>query len=347
MTPPRRARTGTRRDGQVRVIRSGDVRYPGVDLPSGVDYSARSGDGRLRPARDTGLALEGRLARERRLRSRRRRSRTVAALAAIALLGVAALGWRYSSDRKAAATPLPSAESSASVTPRHSVQADPATPQLRAMNPELATPMFARYKSLMLRLPVTVADLSELGFHQASYTYALHLNSPLKRADMTQAKKDRSTHRDKGAQESGPAATLVGETLVMWRARPGKPDSAVDIGADAGSDVLSPVTGTVVKVKRYKLYGKYPDYEIHITPDGWPNVDTVLIHVDDVSVKPGDVVVAGITRLATVRKLDPRVNPQLARYTTNGGNHVHMQLNDATDPEYKGREGAITPAAKP
>jgi hypothetical protein len=109
--------------------------------------------------------------------------------------------------------------------------------------------------------------------------------------------------------------------------------------------VVSPVDGTVVKVKRYKLYGQYTDYEIHIVPDGYPDLDCVLIHVTDVAVTPGAKVAAGMTKIAEIRDLPASVNPQLKRFTRNGGYHVHLQLNDARDPEYKGLDGAIDPSA--
>jgi hypothetical protein len=173
------------------------------------------------------------------------------------------------------------------------------------------------------------------------------MDTHLPEADNGDAKKDRSTHRDRGAQGAEADAKLVGEALVMWRSRPGKPDTATDVGADPGSDVFAPVTGTVVKVKKFDLYGKYPDYEIHIQPRGYPNVDCVLIHVDDITCAPGDRVAAGVTRIAAVRKLDKRVRPQLRSYTDNGGHHTHLQLNDATHPKYKGLEGAITVPATP
>jgi len=217
----------------------------------------------------------------------------------------------------------------------------------RAANRTVATPYFATYKQLKLRLPVSVGDLTEVGFHQASYSYALHMKTHLPYADATTAKKDRSTHRDAAAQDTSPDAELIGASLEMWRNRPGKPDSAADVGADPGSDVFAPVTGTVIKVKKFKLYGKYPDYEIHIQPAGYPTVDCVMIHLDDVTCAPGDKVVAGMSRIAAVRELDARVGPQLRSYTDNGGHHTHIQLNDTTNPEYKGLEGAITVPVAP
>ena len=131
----------------------------------------------------------------------------------------------------------------------------------------------------------------------------------------------------------------------MWRSRPGQPDTAADVGAKPGQDVVSPVTGTVIKVKRYKLYGKWDDFEVHIQPDGYPNLDLVMIHIKDVVVAPGDRVVAGESRIAAIRKLSDKFYDQLSSYTKGGGDHVHMQVNDATDSKYKGLEGAIDPNA--
>ena len=62
--PRRRPRTGIRRDGQVRTIRSDAVRYPGCDHPAldPVDYNSWRDSGRpLRPARDARIAVESRL----------------------------------------------------------------------------------------------------------------------------------------------------------------------------------------------------------------------------------------------------------------------------------------------
>ena len=138
---------------------------------------------------------------------------------------------------------------------------------------------------------------------------------------------------------------LAGTVLRMWRPRPGQPDTAVDVGAKPGTAVFSPVTGTVVKVKRYKLYGKCDDYEIHIQPDGYPNLDLVMIHIDDVVVLRRATAWSGgrDAHRARCASSPTSSTTQLASYTKDGGNHMHLQLNDATDPTYKGLEGAINP----
>jgi hypothetical protein len=108
--------------------------------------------------------------------------------------------------------------------------------------------------------------------------------------------------------------------------------------------VLAPLTGTVVKVKRYKLYGQHDDYELHIQPAGHPDIDCVIIHIDKLTVKPGDPVTAGVTPIGVVRKLSDRVDHQLGDYTRDGGDHIHVQLNNAKHPEYKGLKGAVSKA---
>jgi len=328
------------------------VRYPGVELPgSGApddvpdEYERWLAQGRtLRPARDTGLALEGRRARETKRRAAQQRQQAIAGIAAVLVLGALALGWQYSSDRRAKAEGFTTAlaETGSPALSRTNGPSAGLPVARAATRPIEPTPIFASYRSLKLHLPVSVADLTELGFHQASYAYARRLKTKLPDADMTDAKKDRSTHRDKAEQKAGTNALLTGAVLRMWRNRPGKPDTAVDVGANPGSDVFAPLSGTVVKVKAFDLYGKYSDYEIHIQPDGYPTIDCVMIHLDDVSCAPGDRVIAGVTRIAAVRKLAKGVGPQLRSYTTNGGHHTHVQLNDSTYPRYKGLEGAIT-----
>lgn len=358
MLPHQRPRTGQRRDDGVRVIRTDDIRYPGADHPLidriAEDNSAdeaRSGTGRFIPARDTGLALEGRAARLERHKARTRR-RTVAIIVGVAIALLAgALGWRYTSDQRAAGMPLtadsgPGASTAgASPVAAHAQYRSIGDLFRSASRPKTPpTPIFAAYRGLKLRLPVPVARLTELGFHQAAYPYALRMTTPLPDAKLSEAGNRQGTGRDATSQPTGEDAVLVGKVLRMWRPRPGRPDTAADVGGRPGTKVYSPVTGTVVKIKTYKLYGKWSDFEVHIRPDGYPQVDLVMIHVTDLTVKQGARVEAGVTQVASIRKLSDKVNEQLADYMKGGGgDHVHMQLNNANDPTYKGLKGAIDP----
>jgi murein DD-endopeptidase MepM/ murein hydrolase activator NlpD len=187
--------------------------------------------------------------------------------------------------------------------------------------------------------------LTEIGFHQAAYSWALSMKTAMKNADLSLVARTRTTGRDRAEQPSGPDAIMTGKVLRMWRSsRSGRPDTAADVGALAGTTVLSPVTGTVVRVKSYKLYGRYQDFEMHIIPDDTHGIDDVLIHLTDVSVKPGDRVEGGVTPVAKVRKLSDKFHDQLADYPKSPGDHVHMQVNDSTYRGYRGLDGAVDPS---
>jgi hypothetical protein len=68
-----------------------------------------------------------------------------------------------------------------------------------------------------------------------------------------------------------------------------------------------------------------------------------MIHVAKPKVKAGDRVMAGASPIGEVRKFSHLMNLQLEHYTKGGGDHTHLQINDATDPEYEGLKGAISP----
>jgi hypothetical protein len=209
------------------------------------------------------------------------------------------------------------------------------------------TPVFASFEDIQLYLPVRPADLTLLAFHQAAKEEARHMVSLVEEAEAVklcevtgtveaqaatvaagQAGTDATTPSSRatasGTRDDG---VWSGSAICLYRSnRYGPADSAADVGAPPGSPVFAPLDGTVVEVKRYLLYGKYDDVEIHIQPEGREDLDLVLIHVADPQVEAGDEVVAGKTQVASVRKLSDQMDLQLAEYTP-GGDHCHMQLN--------------------
>ncbi|MCX8006839.1 MAG: M23 family metallopeptidase [Coriobacteriia bacterium] len=197
------------------------------------------------------------------------------------------------------------------------------------------TPLLARHGSLYLRLPVDPQAATQVAFHQASGDRAVHLDALVPDASVKDAARMKAVVPADGpaATDAEEAATIWhGSVIRLWRSnRRGAPDTAIDCGAEPGAGVFAPVSGTVVAVRPYKLYGRFDDFEIHIRPEGFDHLDLVLIHVDDVSVKAGDRVEGGVTRIARVRKMSDKTDLQLAAYTRNGGDHVHVQLN-RTEP---------------
>lgn len=289
-------------------------------------------------------ALENRRRRSRSERAKRRRQqRNSAALAvalvvasvALAAVVVSKLGPRTAGGADA---PEPArAAETVSVTSRTTASAAFSDSFDPTVEP---TPVFASYRSLRLNLPVPADSLTAIAFHQASSDKAMPMESLLPNADMKKAialKKTASyvftTDTSGTPVPDGVPSILKGEVLRLWRShRVGSTDRCADVGAKPGTPVYSPVTGTVLLVRAYDLYRKYPDYEVHIRPDGWDEVDCVLIHVDKVRVEPGDRVLGGVTRIAEIRLLSDRVPHQLGEYVSDGGDHTHVQLNRLAVP---------------
>jgi hypothetical protein len=279
-----------------------------------------------RPPRDTGLMLEGRVARERRLRRKRRQraGRAAVAVVAVIVLGIW-LMWRAAPNHQA---PLAVASGAQMTMASASTRSSAAEPE--------PTPLFATYKDIAFHVPVLPEKLTEIAFHQASYSYAQHLSTKIPTFPMEKAKDKHGTGRTPAVSVADSKGWLGGYVLQLWRTRPGAPDTAADVGAAAGSPVLAPVDGTVILIKSYKLYQKYADYEVHIRPTAHDDLDVVLIHISKPTVKAGDATVGGVTQIGSVRSLSSEMRLQLSEYTTAAGDHTHIQLNKVEPGTTKG-----------
>jgi murein DD-endopeptidase MepM/ murein hydrolase activator NlpD len=249
----------------------------------------------------------------------------------VLLSAVAIVGWQSPDVSEFVAARLSGAGESDG-TAANQEPAEPVIYEEQAVAAELEgdpTALFARYRSMYLYLPVEGADLTEIAFHQASGDHALSMEPLLPWADMTEAMQNHGSGRSAEDACCPDNPHIVGgEALRMWRSnRTGPPDTAVDVGADPGTPVYAPVSGTVLEVRPYWLYGEHKDFEVHISPSGWPEVDVVLIHVDRVVVEKGDEVVGGMTQIAEIRNLSDEITVQLSQFDERGGNHTHMQLN--------------------
>lgn len=211
------------------------------------------------------------------------------------------------------------------------------------------TPMFASYHGLNLRLPIRPDKITLIAFHQAAGTQDfLHMTSLIQTPTAKPTPSAAATGVNEGAEiayaeDVAMPTVYQGRVLRLWRSgRTGKPDSAADVGAKAGTTVYSPVSGTVLGVRGYELYGQYPDIEIHITPTGHPDLDVVLLHTYEPTVRAGDDVTAGVTPLSKVRWLSKLLDNQLDEFTHDGGNHVHVQLIRLKIPGQMPKTGGAT-----
>ncbi len=103
-----------------------------------------------------------------------------------------------------------------------------------------------------------------------------------------------------GDGEAGDGAAY---RVLPSRGRGTAATSAVDVVVPAGARVRAPVTGTVVEVRDYSLYGQTRDFRVVIAPEADPDLEVVAIHLLEPEVEEGDAVVAGETPLAEVRRL--------------------------------------------
>lgn len=204
--------------------------------------------------------------------------------------------------------------------------------------PSLPTPIMSESSGITMHSAVAAEDLTEILIHNASYAYANEITTQLAEATNTEVIAAHGTGRVASEQPTGDQ-WLTGEFVRCFRSGNAGPTmSAIDCGGPVGATVYAPVSGEVVLVKEYKLYDQIDDYRIHIQPTGRPDLDVVLIHLTDVTVKAGDKVTAGVTPIAKIRDIFQFLDEslQLKNYTAenDNGNHTHIQVNNANHPEY-------------
>lgn len=207
-----------------------------------------------------------------------------------------------------------------------------------ATQASLPTPIMSESSGITMHSAVAMEDLTEILIHNASYAYANEITTQLKEAKNTDIIAAHGTGRVASEQPTGDK-WMTGEFIRCFReGNAGPIMSAIDCGGPVGATVYAPVTGEVILVKQYKLYNEIDDYRIHIRPEGRPDLDVVLIHLTDVTVKAGDKVTAGVTPMAKIRDIFQYLDEslQLKNYTAenDNGNHTHIQVNNANHPEY-------------
>lgn len=320
----------------------------------------------LQPVRDTGIALQSR--RDMRLAQKKRQFNVILVVALTCLFVFLFTGviWMQRSDAKgrsiakkasiASAKAAQSKNASTFANKKSSsktalitspslgssiaagISQESREESVTASNP---TPQLATYKNIKIHLPVSVKNLTEVAFHQASYSYALPMETHLPIYSLEKARNQKGTRRDKSTQPEGLNTLLCGSALEYWRSgRHTGITTAVDCGAAASSLVYAPISGTVSKICTYNYENKVDDYEIHIIPDDHPHLEVVLIHVKSPYIVEGDRVTGGVTPIARVRKMSAYVRNQLATYTGHGGNHTHIQINNTASPAYAKRHKA-------
>lgn len=234
-------------------------------------------------------------------------------LALVAVL-VAAGGFGAPAGRPEGVGPEVAGAAGPPTEPRTGGETVPGTPA-----PSGPVPM-ARHPSGLELLTPSASPLL-VGFHEASTPHAEELE-PVGRL---LADRNRRTARPPDAPEGAPYVVLAS------RGRTFAPTSSIDVAVTDGEPVVAPVTGTVLLVEPYRLYGRHDDVRIEIVPDGAPDLRVVLIHLVDVAVGPGGRVLAGRSVIAASGRRFPfasQIDEDVGRAIA----HVHVEVQPIDAP---------------
>jgi len=110
----------------------------------------------------------------------------------------------------------------------------------------------------------------------------------------------------------------------------GPSTGSVDVGAVAGTDVYSPVDGKIVSIQPYVINGSAHGSEIEIQPTSTPADVVTLTNLRTTGgIAVGTAVSAAKTKLGMVVDLSKVLSQEVAKYTSDAGNHVHLEVGPA------------------
>jgi hypothetical protein len=113
----------------------------------------------------------------------------------------------------------------------------------------------------------------------------------------------------------------------QWYQLSGGPLRTLDVGAVPGTDVYSPVDGTVVAIRDHVVSGRRVGAEIELRPTSAPSLVVAIQNVrPDPSLTVGANVAAGSSKLGAVTDISRYERQALRRYAAGGGNNVSIQV---------------------
>jgi hypothetical protein len=174
--------------------------------------------------------------------------------------------------------------------------------------------------ALRIQLPIDQNRVTALGYHSGDEG-ALALRPIGRRGN--QGMLGRLVDRIFGGSDS---------SLVWYQLAGGvgSPTSALAVGAPPGTDVYSPVDGTIAGITDYVINGGRRGVRIDIRPLAAPALVVSITRLrPDPALTVGSSVAAGSNRLGTVLDLSAYERQALARYTRDAGNHVTVQVYSA------------------
>lgn len=178
----------------------------------------------------------------------------------------------------------------------------------------------AVHESLRIQLPVNERNVTAIGYHAVGED-ALALE-PLGR-QANEGVFSRLFHRIFGGGGGGVA-------YYQLSGGEGPSTGGLNVGAAPGTDVYSPVDGTVAGLRDYVLSGQRYGSVLEVQPSGEPSVVVVITHLRvDPALTVGSPLAAGTSKIGTVIDLSGVERLALARHTQDAGNHVLLEVHPA------------------
>ncbi len=193
---------------------------------------------------------------------------------------------------------------------------------LRSTNPN-APPLaqiVAVQGSLHIQLPISQGAVTALGYHGTDGN-ALPLQPIGRQAN--EGILTRMAHYLFGGGGQGPRYYEFGGGQ-------GPGTAALDVGAPAGTDVYSPVDGTVVSIGSFVLDGKNYGNTLEIQPSQEASAVVVVTRLRaDPALAVGEAVTAGTSKIGVLIDLSAVEKQTLASVTHDAGNHVTIEVDPA------------------
>ncbi len=203
-----------------------------------------------------------------------------------------------------------------SSTPKQEVT--PAAPPAAATGVSPEPQVLATVGNLQLKLPVAGAAVTAIGFHGGSGG-AMTL-SPVGH-QVNEGLLARLWRHIAGSSQGGPS----------WYQLEGGPGTDVlDVGAVPGTDVYSPVNGTVVSISDFVIDGRKVGSQIDVRPSTSPSLIVSLSHLEpDPALAVGSPVIVSASKLGTVVDVAAVERQALARHAGARGDNVAIEVHPA------------------
>ena len=178
--------------------------------------------------------------------------------------------------------------------------------------------VLATVGNLQIKLPVAGDAVTAIGFHGAG-AGSLELRPVGRR--LNEGLLARLWRRIAGSAQDGPVWIQLDGSNVT---------DVMNVGAMPGTDVYSPVTGTVVSISDFVIDGKRFGSRIDVRPGSAPSLIVSLSHVEpDPSLTVGSPVLASSSRLGTIVDVATVERQSLAKHAGARGNNVAIDVHPA------------------